>query len=395
MFKLPWLGFAAVLVPTMAFGEELPAKEGCISIQKEGKYLVLTPEGKQLSEFTSKPERTTKLGKKEFKIADKYVVLMPTGKLIEVPYPEKKTLQDPCFSPDGKAIAFVAADYPRGLDRDFNYLRSLFVWNLEGKGEGFALDLKAKNLFWTPDGRLVVVETVSQRDYTSGRFTTWLVDLGTKKQTRLEMPDGAQLLAIEPDGKHFIAMQRDKEFMAKIREKGAQPAEVRKQVQNWDSFARISRDGKQVETIVEYGFGRFFAPDNRFDPRLSPDGKQMLFLNTDKDEKLAKGTRRWPRLYRYDLTTQKVEKVPEIPLDAFIMEYAWSPDSHKVAYIWKRMEPGAPVAANLGNLNDPKLRTETETHLNVSDADGKNPKTILTVKSPNSVSLPLQHLAWR
>jgi hypothetical protein len=68
------------------------------------------------------------------------------------------------------------------------------------------------------------------------------------------------------------------------------------------------------------------------------------------------------------------------------------------------MEPGVPLATGFdkeGNLvgkdgkPDPKIMTETETHLNVADANGKNFKTILSAKAQSGPVVTLMKLDWR
>jgi hypothetical protein len=77
------------------------------------------------------------------------------------------------------------------------------------------------------------------------------------------------------------------------------------------------------------------------------------------------------------------------------MGYSWSPDGKKIAYTWKQVQPGVPLAENTDNMNDPKLKTETESHLVVCDATGKNPKTLLSVKSPTATTITIGSVDWR
>jgi hypothetical protein len=84
-------------------------------------------------------------------------------------------------------------------------------------------------------------------------------------------------------------------------------------------------------------------------------------------------------------------------LNGQILGYSWSPDSQKVAYVWKRLDPDAPITAKIdrkGNV-DPKALIETETHVIVAQADGTKPTTILTVKEKTSFDRPILDLDWR
>ena len=314
MFKTPVLVVALVSSSVLAAPPDAdkPAGEGHILIWKEGKHVLLNPAGKALEEF---PETRTK-----------FRLLKPDGKTVEIPIPEKSRLTDPSLSPDGTRVAFIVFEAPPGLDlplgrdRQFNFLHNVFVCKPDGEGEGHALGLNGQNLAWTPEGKLIVVEAASEKDLYARKFTTWLVDVGTKEMTKLDVPETAQIFGATPDGKSFIATTYDfdkKQF----------------------HLVSISRDGNKVSELTPLAFG-IMSPTNFIKPRLSPDGSRILFLDIDKEEKLEEGMRRFPRLYLYDLKTKKREKLADTALDAFIWDYAWAPDSRRVAYVWKRHGTG-------------------------------------------------------
>jgi dipeptidyl aminopeptidase/acylaminoacyl peptidase len=384
MFKswVPILG--SLLVPSFCIGKaESPqvadaGKEGRLLIWKEGKDVLLTSDGKQISEAPSDRK--------------KYVLLTTEGKLVEIPVPDKAPgsvwaeLSDPCFAPDGKRVAFIATESMSNGGGRVSYLRNVLVHELGEKGQGFKIEITAQNLnlAWTPDGKVLAVAAVSMKDKQERKFTTWLVDVGTKEKTEIDLPDGAQVFAATPDGKSLIAVTYD--------------ATEKKQY-----LASITRDGKKVTQLTEIRLSNIQGlPSSR--PQLSPDGKRILFMDIDREEKLPEGMTRFPRLYFYDMKTQKRERLVDVALDAFVHEFAWSPDSKRVAFVWKRMEPGVPLAASLdkkGNIvdkdgkPDPKAMTETETHLNVADFNGKNSKTILSAKAQIGPAMTLMKLDWR
>ncbi len=365
MFKTPMLVVALVSISVLAATTDAgnPAGEGRILIWNDGKYVLLSPEGKTLEELPA--------NKKSFRL------LTPAGKTVEIPFPEKSNLTDPAISPDGKRVAFIAPEAPAGRDREFNFLHSVLVVKLDRKGESLTFDIQGQNLAWTPDGKLIVVEAGSMKDVRARNFTTWLVDVETKKKTKLDVPETAQIYSVTPDGKSYIATTYDfdkKQF----------------------HVVSISRADNKTSELTPLAFG-IMSPPNFINPRLSPDGSRILFLDIDKEEKFEKGMLRFPRLYLYDMKTKKRDKLAELALDAFIGEYAWSPDSKRVAYVWKRMEPGVPLANSLdaeGKAKEQKV-VETETHLNVADASGKNAKTILSAKGRNGPAITLFKLEWR
>jgi Tol biopolymer transport system component len=373
MFKSWVLILASLLVPSFCIGKAEPpqaGKEGHILIWKEGKDVVLTPDGKQISEAGSDRKKS--------------VVLAPDGKLVEFAIPEKTQLSNPCLSPDGKRVAFIASAAVFEMSGQVNFVRTVYARALEGKDEGTRIEIAAHNLAWTPDGKLLVVEAASMKDAVERKFTTWLVDAGTKEKTRIDLPEGTQVFAATPDGKSFIATTYDA---------------TEKKIH----LASITRDEKKVTQLTELRLA--YSANLPFTrPRLSPDGARILFADIDKEEKLPEGMTRFPRLYLYDMKTQKRERLADVPLDAFVNEFAWSPDSRRVACVWKRMEPGVPLGAGVdkkGNLvdkdgkPDPKIMTETETHLSVADANGKNSRTILSAKAPVGPAVTLMKLDWR
>ena len=84
-----------------------------------------------------------------------------------------------------------------------------------------------------------------------------------------------------------------------------------------------------------------------------------------------------------------------MPLNGQFFGYAWSPDGKQLALSWKRVEPGAPLAENIKNMDDPKINTETESHLVIADADGKNLKVLMSEKAPRSTTITVGPLDWR
>jgi Tol biopolymer transport system component len=315
--------------------------EGRLLVLKEGKFVFLSPQGKQLAEVPGKAD--------------------------------KVSLRDPALSPDGKRVAFVADEQPP-IDRDGNYLRHVLVRNLDGKGEPVKIPLRAQNIAWTPDGKLLVVEAASFKEVRERKFTTWLVDPAKGDKTRVELPEGAQVFALTPDGKHFLASTYHT-------------------AKKTGHLSLITRDGKTVTPLTDAAqFPGSFAK-----PRLSSDGSKVLLLDVDPDAdpKAMSGGPRFPKLFVLDVKTKTRERVSDVPQNAFVLAFAWSPDSKRLAYSWKRMEPGAPLAFNVDDLKNPKPPTQTESHLTVADASGKNAKTILSAKAPTSQAVTISDVDWR
>ena len=116
--------------------------------------------------------------------------------------------------------------------------------------------------------------------------------------------------------------------------------------------------------------------------RLSPDGKRVLFMEVNTTEKRLVGR----VMHVLDITTGKVTKVEDVPLNGEVQGYCWSPDGKKIAFAWRMIHEGKPE-----EIRD----KETESFLVVSDPDGKNAKTIATEKGSAQWVITIGHVDWR
>jgi Tol biopolymer transport system component len=71
--------------------------------------------------------------------------------------------------------------------------------------------------------------------------------------------------------------------------------------------------------------------------------------------------------------------------NADLMGFCWSPDSRRVAYVWRQRHEG--------NSRDTNQR-ETESFLMVADRDGSNAMTLLSEKANGPNAAVLVTLAW-
>ena len=124
--------------------------------------------------------------------------------------------------------------------------------------------------------------------------------------------------------------------------------------------------------------------------RLSPDGKQVLFIDADPEN--DKDAHKWgmsARPYLLDVATRKRMPLGDFPTNAQATGVAWSPNGKRVAYTWKQN--------HLDRLKKDQLVTsvETEAFLIVVDADGKNPQTVSSAKVDNLINPILISIDWR
>jgi hypothetical protein len=318
-----------------------------------------------------KPEVTTRGGRILVWRDTKYVLVTPEGKEVgEIPgHPDKLILNEPVLSPDGKRVVFTFNENPPA-DKDGNPQKALFVRDVDGKTPGFKIAINALNASWSPDGKqLLVAEFLPAKDPKDIAIPAWLVDIGTKEKTSIDLPNLTRVFQFTPDGKSFVAAVYD--------------LEARKV-----HLALISRDGKKITKLTST---RTENPG----PKLSPDGTKILFLDDDPAEKLEKDMPHLARLFIYDIGAKKRERLADTALNSLILGHCWSPNGKQVAYTWKVVHPGVPLALNTENMDDPKLKTETESHLVIADADGRNAKVVISAKANSGPAITIGNLDWR
>src|SRR5258708_4808254 len=165
----------------------------------------------QLNNESKAPAKTAEGGKLLVWRETKYVLVTPGGKEVgEIPgHPDKCVLDAPVLSPDGKRVVFTFFEKPPA-DKDGNPRRALFVSDVDGKAPGFKIAINALNASWSPDGKqLLVAEFLPAKDPKEMTFVAWLVDIGTKEKTSIDLPKLARVFQLTPDGKSFVAAVYD------------------------------------------------------------------------------------------------------------------------------------------------------------------------------------------
>jgi RNA polymerase sigma factor (sigma-70 family) len=280
-----------------------------------------------------------------------------------------EAIREPHLSPDGKTLAYLTNTFEPGkpIDPEVAHRASVALRAVGGK-DATVLDVIGTRLAWSPDGKELLAAFAPNggpgpRDAIPPTTTT-VIDVATKKATVLTLPAGHFAQEFAPDGKGLVTMFVDNTGKNIVL-----------------CTCLVSRDGKEVKTISDPAYGTL-------NPRLSPDGRTLLFVGL----KLPGGIPDKPIDRRPLLHIQpiggKVAELPDVPLNAEIQTCCWSPDGKKIAYTWRQIhaEKGAP--------GKPDER-ETESHLCVCDADGKNHKTILSEKGKGAYVITLGNVDWR
>jgi hypothetical protein len=302
-----------------------------------GRYQVLTPDGKTVSEFKS--TEGTNGG------------------------------EQACFSPDGTRVAF-AVSLPLTAGRPGEPPQCSFkvVVRTPGKpdgGKGWTIHADWMNLCWTADGKRVIV---SKKSFAQGtNIETVLLNPETGKTEPLDLPDGTVVLDAVRDGKTFLVAQpSEKKVKLGLSEAGDLAVRELTEVSHW--------------------------PGGIIAARLSPDGTRVLFTAADPARKNALKWGMSHRPYVLDMKTKTVEALAGFPENGVARGVAWSPDGKQVAYTWDQLHEEALKRDTITMAN---TTIDTEGFLVIADADGKNPRNIASAKSKYAMGVILGTIDWR
>lgn len=276
---------------------------------------------------------------------------------------DRKATQQAVLSPDGTTVAWLmhitappGTPIPVPLPKNTVHIRKI--------DEKEATEIKVSGLFitWSPDGRELLL-TDFERGAMGVKVVHTVVDVASKKETVLSLPDGHTAHGYTPDGKGFITL-----------------AEFKRGKPGAATFF-VSRDGKDLEVVSDPAYSTTWT-------RLSPDGKTLLFMGmkTPVNELSPIDAVRLNRLYLQPIGGEVVE-LADAPKNAELIGFCWSPDGKRIAYTWRQVHA---EKAEEGKADE----RETECHLSVCDADGKNHKTILTEKGKAGSTILLD-VDWR
>jgi RNA polymerase sigma factor (sigma-70 family) len=327
-----------------------PARPGTLLLIRPDSIAALTPEGKKVAEF-SPPDETR----------------MNPG-----PY------RDGRLSPDGARLAFVLNKEVGlrplravGEPEDTTPAPFQVVVRKVGADKPLVtIDMACALLYlccWSPDGKkLIAVKMTGPVD--NPAFENVLIDAETGKSEPLVLPAGTRVLDWSRNGKTLLVHEYD-----------------RKAKKN--RLALAARGEQAVIPLCDLRrHPLYFRPE----ARLSPGGKQVLFIDADPEN--DKDAHKWgmsARPYLLDVATKKRMPLGDFPTNAQATGVAWSPNGKRVAYIWKQNHPDVLKKDQL------KVDLETEAFLIVADADGKNAQTVSSAKVDNLVNPIFISIDWR
>ena len=302
------LAVVAAPVPMRTVPKPLPQGPNKIAVSRAGHLVLIDPDGKNETKVL-KLEDTVNLDSEDFRL-----------------------------SPDGKRIAVIAYAERPGAGGDF-LNKKIVVRELGKDGPGTDLGV-GKFVFWSGDGtELLIAEFTYGAPGAAPTTSHAIVNLATKARTAVKLPADHIVSDWSRDGKFLLTTQS-------FTSNGGQSTAPRVWLMN--------RDGTEPKALTD---GKHLCVLGKF----SPDGKRVLFMEEEKSDR---------KLTVFELATGKATPVEHVPENADLLAYCWSPDGKQIAYTWRKIPDGMPVAGQ-----------ETESFLVVCDSDGKNARTVATEKS--------------
>jgi RNA polymerase sigma factor (sigma-70 family) len=242
------------------------------------------------------------------------------------------------ISPDGKKVAYYVY---RSTDDGPHY--AMHVRNLDGAGAPVDMEADGQHVCWSPDGTRIAVSGGGSRNV--------IVDLKTRKQTVIELPEKYAVVDWSPDGTWFLVHVTT--------EKGE------------SQLGRLKQGNAEVRVLA--GTKGAFSGG-----RIAPDGKSILF------DRLA--GKYAANLYVLRLAGGEARQVTQ-ELNCFVMGYSWSPSGRRIAYTLVRFDPDS--------AKDPRFEQETESFVTINDRDGKRPVTLTSGTTGGTSAVDYTLWDWR
>jgi RNA polymerase sigma factor (sigma-70 family) len=296
-------------------------------------------------------------------------VVAPDGKALATMRLPKDSPGVGLLSPDGKQVAYIA---PREPEPNGEEKVQVVVRDAVGGVFATTVDVDADQICWSPDGKaLYASDFLEPEDMITIRCEHWRIDLATRAVEKVDWPASVRPLEWARDGKSVLVFRfEDKEL----------------------HLALMSPDGKTLTDLTKFEDDHWV----QIEPRLSPDGRRVLYLDMPPGKKGKDALGVDPRLYVYDVTTKKRTEVAGVPLNATVFYCCWSPDGKKIAYVWRqRHEDLFKKSAKGEDLTPEERATETETFVIVANADGSGARTVASIKANDIFAESFLGIDWR
>jgi Tol biopolymer transport system component len=266
---------------------------------------------------------------------------------------------------DGKRLAYLLSI------SDSERQPRVMVRDLDGGKFATSIDVNAMYLLWHPDGRSLVATSYVTEIWEPLKTEHVRIDLIDRKVSKLDWPDDIVPVDWSADGKTVVVVGYGKRPTGHI--------------------GLMTADGKTVTKLIDLRSAGDWSGAGR---RLSPDGKKLLFADAPPEGPHRHGMVR--RLYLLDIATKKVTEVRDVPKNAIVYYACWSPDGKQIAYTWQQQHTELLKEWAEKPVLDPEdYQRETESFLIVADADGSNPRTIVSEKANSVFAGTLQAIDWR
>jgi RNA polymerase sigma factor (sigma-70 family) len=268
------------------------------------------------------------------------------------------------LSPDGKRLAVLLQAEPTPAPVGGIGVaprRKLYVRELTAPEPGTDLGVYCQMFFWSPDGTEIAYCDYVEGPEKASDVTHGIVKVATKETTSLKIPEGHIFSDWSRDGKSFLTTNSNND-----------------RTNPTARVYQINRDGTGEKALTPADQLAAFG-------QLSPDGKRVLYTTVILPTKDKPGPSRMEPTV-IDLTTGKVTPVANVPLNAEVQGFCWSPDGKQIAYAWREVHEGKP---------EELVMKETESYLVVCDPDGKNPKTIASEKGSGQWIITISNVDWR
>ncbi len=250
------------------------------------------------------------------------------GRLVE----EFQNLDQGAISPGGKWLAAV-----RKAEHD------LTVRPLGGSEEPIKLELALDfpcpyaKCYWSFDSKRLLIWETGSSDQKNFEYASRIYDMASGKMSTLKLPKECRINDWAADGRRLLV--------------DTMPESASLDGSWYRGIAWLSADGNGAPEFVT---GR---DEIATAGRLSPDGKQLLFLTEQpKNDKYEH------KLCVMDLASKKRTILRE---GGIFTGHCWSPDGKQVAFAWQKW------------LAKPEEVMDRETELIVCDSNGLNPRTVI------------------